>query len=148
MEARLSLITLGVGDLARARRFYEDGLGWRASEIGGEAIVFFQAGGLIVGLYGRDDLAADANLEAGEPVGTFAGIALAHNVRAREEVDQVLSEAEAAGARIVKPAQDAFWGGYSGYFADPDGHLWEVAWNPGFTITGDGATILPDQRKP
>ena len=144
MEARLSMVTLGVADLGRARAFYEEGLGWRASGEGGDTIVFFQAGGLILGLYGRDDLAADANLKAGTPSAAFGGIALAHNVREREQVDQVLSEAERAGARILKPPQDVFWGGYSGYFADPDGHVWEVAWNPGFTITEDGATLLPD----
>ncbi len=144
MEARMSMVTLGVADLVRARKFYEEGLGWRASAMGGDAVVFFQAGGIILGLYGRDDLAADANLKAGTPSAAFAGIALAHNVREREQVDQVLGEAEQAGARILKPAQEAFWGGYSGYFADPDGHAWEVAWNPGFTITDDGKTLLPD----
>ena len=144
MEARVSLITLGVADLGRARKFYEDGLGWPASGEGGGKIVFFQAGGLILSLYGRGDLAADAHLPAGETGTAFSFIALAHNVRSREDVDQVLSEAERAGARILKPAQDVFWGGYSGYFADPDGHVWEVAWNPGFTITEDGATLLPD----
>lgn len=144
MEARVSLITLGVADLGRAREFYEDGLGWRASGEGSGKIVFFQLGGIILSLYGRDDLAADANLAAGETGTGFGDIALAHNLRAREDVDQVLSEAERAGARILKPAQDTFWGGYSGYFADPDGHVWEAAWNPGFAITEDGATLLPD----
>lgn len=141
MEMRLSMVTLGVADLARARRFYEHGLGWKASSISNDEIVFFQAGALIVALYGREALAADANLPL--PADGFGGIALAHNVRAQEDVDALLAEAERAGARLLKPAQKADWGGYSGCFADPDGHVWEVAWNPGFAITADGATRLP-----
>ena len=140
METRLSMVTLGVADLARAREFYEHGLGWKASAISNDEIVFFQAGALIVALYGREALAADAKLLP--PADGFGGIALAHNVRVREEVDALLAEAERAGARLLKPAQKADWGGYSGCFADPDGHVWEVAWNPGFAITDDGATRL------
>ena len=120
MEPRISLITLGVADMARARRFYET-LGWRASGPG-EGVTFFQAGGMILSLYGREALAADAHLPA-EGSG-FGGITLAYNVRERADVDRVLTEAKAAGAIILKPAEDAFWGGYSGYFADPDGHPW------------------------
>jgi catechol 2,3-dioxygenase-like lactoylglutathione lyase family enzyme len=138
MEQRLSLVTLGVADLDRSRRFYE-ALGWRRHGAHAE-VVFFQAGGMVLALWSRESLAADAHVPA-ESSG-FAGIALAYNTRSREEVDAVLDEAKAAGATIPKPAEDAFWGGYSGYFADPDGHLWEVAWNPHWTIAADGSVKL------
>jgi uncharacterized protein len=140
MEQRISLITLGVTDLAQAKTFYER-LGWRGQEI--EETVFFQAGGLAVTLWGRDKLAADAGLPDGGPSGS-GGAALAHNVRSRAEVDAVLSAAADAGAEITKPAQETFYGGYAGYFRDPDGHLWEIAWNPGFTLEADGSLVLPD----
>ena len=139
MEQRLSLVTLGVADLERSRRFYEDGLGWRRGNAHAE-VVFFQLGGAILGLFSRDALAADARLPAAGS--GFGGITLAYNARTRAEVDAVLAEAQAAGARILKPAEDAFWGGYSGYFADPDGHPWEVAWNPEWTIAEDGSVSL------
>lgn len=142
MEQRLSLITLGVADLARSRAFYADGLGWTPSTLGSGEVVFFQAAGVVFGLYGRDALAADAGLPDAEGSG-FRGVALAYNTRARDEVDDVLALAARAGARIAKPAEEAFWGGYSGYFADPDGHLWEVAWNPGFEIDAAGHVRLP-----
>jgi len=135
MEQRVSLITLGVADLARSLRFYES-LGWRRTNQHAE-VVFFQAGGLVLGLWAREALAADAGLR--EEGSGFRGIALAYNARSRAEVDAVLAEAAAAGATITKPAEDAFWGGYSGYFADPDGHLWEAAWNPDWTILADGS---------
>jgi len=138
MEQRLSLVTLGVADLDRSRRFYEV-LGWRRHGAHAE-VVFFQAGGMVLALWSREALAADARLPA-EGSG-FAGIALAYNTRSREEVDAVLDEARAAGATIPKPAEEAFWGGYSGYFADPDGHLWEVAWNPDWTMAEDGSVRL------
>lgn len=130
MEQRLSLVTLGVADLVRARRFYEKGLGWTALD-GPESVVFFQLPGMMFALWSRNELAHDAGLADchAAPAG-FSGLALAHNVRSREAVDAVLAEAEKAGATITKPGADTFWGGYSGYFADPDGHLWEVAWNP------------------
>jgi catechol 2,3-dioxygenase-like lactoylglutathione lyase family enzyme len=138
MEQRLSLVTLGVADLERSLRFYE-GLGWRRGNQHAE-VVFFQLGGAVLGLWSRESLAADADMA---PQGSgFGGITLAYNTRSREEVDAVLAEAKAAGATIPKPAEDAFWGGYSGYFADPDGHLWEVAWNPGWTIGEDGGVTL------
>jgi hypothetical protein len=141
MDQRLTLVTLGVADLARSRAFYE-ALGWRRSVKAAEGVAFYQAGGIAVSLYPREELAKDAGVP---PEGSgFPRFALAHNVRGREEVDAVLAEAEAAGARIVKPAEEAFWGGYSGCFADPDGFLWEVAWNPGFPLSDDGAVILPD----
>jgi len=141
MEPRLSLVTLGVADMARARAFYE-ALGFHASSASQESVTFFQIGAMALSLYGRAELAADAGVP-GE-AGGFSGITLAHNVRTRAEVAAVLAEAEAAGGRIIKPAQDVFWGGHSGYFADPDGHLWEVAWNPFFEIAADGALKLPD----
>jgi uncharacterized protein len=138
MEQRVSLITLGVADLARSLRFYE-GLGWRRGNDHAE-VVFFQIGGAVLGLFARAALAADAGLpEAGSG---FRAISLAYNARTRAEVDAVLAEAAAAGGAIVKPAEDTFWGGYAGYFADPDGHLWEVAWNPHWTLLEDGSIRL------
>jgi uncharacterized protein len=139
MEQRVSLITLGVDDLAAARGFYE-ALGWRCVEV--EETVFVQAGGSAVVLWGREKLATDAGVEDPRADG-FGGIALAQNVRSRAEVDEVLAAAAAAGARITKPATETFYGGYAGYFADLDGHLWEIAHNPGFQLTEDGALILP-----
>ncbi len=138
MEQRLSMVTLGVADLDRSRRFYE-ALGWRRHGDQAE-VVFFQAGGMVLGLYGREALAKDADVAV--PGRSFSGIALAYNTRAKADVDAVLAEAKAAGATLQKPAQEAFWGGYSGYFADPDGHLWEVAWNPYWTIADDGSVKL------
>lgn len=141
MEQRISLITLGVADLARSRAFYER-LGWQRSVQAADGIAFFQAGGMGFALYPRDDLAKDAGV-ALEGDG-FRRFTLAYNARSRAEVEDVLSEAQAAGARILKPAHEAVWGGYSGYFADPDGFLWEVAWNPSFPIAADGSIRLPD----
>jgi len=141
MDQRISLITLGVADLQRSREFYER-LGWRRSMAETEGAVFFPVGGIALALYPRVELAKDARI-APESSG-FSGIALAYNTRSREEVDSVLAEAEAAGAKILKPAEEAFWGGYSGYFADPDGFPWEVAWNPSFAILQDGSVRLPD----
>jgi len=140
MEQRVSLITLGVADLARSSGFYER-LGWRRSMSKAEGVVFFQAGGMALALYPREELAKDAKIS---PHGHgFGGIALAYNARHREEVDSVLAEAEAAGAKILKPAQEAFWGGYSGYFSDLDGFPWEIAWNPSFIIMQDGSIRIP-----
>ncbi len=141
MEQRVSIITLGVSDLTRSREFYER-LGWRRSMAKSEGIVFFQAGGMALALYPRDELAKDASVEA-EGEG-FRGFTLAYNVRSREEVDSILAAAQRSGGEIRKPAQDAFWGGYSGYFSDPDGFLWEVAWNPFFSIETNGAIRIPD----
>jgi catechol 2,3-dioxygenase-like lactoylglutathione lyase family enzyme len=139
MEQRLSVVTLGVRDLERARRFYE-ALGWRRRNTHAE-VVFFQTGGMVVALFGREALAADAAVaEAGSG---FSGVVLAYNTRTREEVDAVLAEAEAAGGSVRKLGQNAFWGGYTGCFADPDGHLWEVAWNPEWTLLEDGSVQLP-----
>jgi predicted lactoylglutathione lyase len=141
MEQRVSLITLGVADLQRSREFYEH-LGWRRSMIQAEGIVFFQAGGMALALYPRDELAKDANISSDGR--GFSGVALAYNTRHREEVDTVLAEAKAAGGKLLKPAQEAFWGGYSGYFSDLDGFLWEVAWNPSFQIAEDESIRIPD----
>lgn len=145
MEQRISLITLGVRDIARARRFYEQGLGWQAHALSSNDVAFYQAGGFILGLYGEAALAEDAGLEAPAQPLAFRGAALAHNVPNPQMVDLLLAEAERAGGTIVKPAEEKVWGGYSGYFADPDGHLWEVAWNPHFTLEADGTIRLPDR---
>ncbi|HEY3264128.1 MAG TPA: VOC family protein [Actinomycetota bacterium] len=134
MEQRVTLITLGVRDVVGSRAFYER-LGWRvALEV--EETVFFQAGDLVVTLWGRDKLAADSGVEDG---GGWGGVTLAHNVRSREEVDRVIQEALAAGARIARDPAETFYGGYAGVFLDPDGHPWEVAHNPGFELTETGA---------
>jgi catechol 2,3-dioxygenase-like lactoylglutathione lyase family enzyme len=138
MEQRLSLVTLGVADLQRSLRFYE-ALGWKRANAHA-AVAFFQLNGLVLALWSREALAADARLS--DEKSSFGGIALAYNARSRADVDAVLAEAERAGAKILKPAEDAFWGGYSGYFADPDGHTWEVAWNPDWEITPDGSVRL------
>ena len=142
MEARVSLVTLGVENLPRALGFYRDGLGWPLSSVGDENVAFFRTGGIVLALYRRDLLAGDVGVPA---EGTsFSGVTLAHNVAEREDVDRALGEAVAAGATLVKAAEDVFWGGRIGYFADPDGHLWEVAWNPGFPIAPDGTLRMPE----
>jgi uncharacterized protein len=138
VEQRLSLVTLGVGDLARARAFYE-ALGWTTGAKPEDDVVFFQSGGMIVALWGRDQLAEDS---AVEDSGGWGGVTLAHNVRSPEEVDAVLAEAERAGARIARKGGKTFWGGYSGVFVDPDGHPWEVAHNPSWTLAEDGSVRL------
>jgi len=141
MDQRLSLITLGVGDVSRARAFYE-ALGWR---LGGgvdddtDHVAFFQTGGLIVALWDRGKLAVDSGVT---DTGGWGGVTLAYNVRLPEEVDAVLAEAGAAGATIARPGAATFWGGYSGVFIDPDGHPWEVAHNPSWTVHDDGRTTL------
>jgi catechol 2,3-dioxygenase-like lactoylglutathione lyase family enzyme len=142
MHPSLSVITLGVEDLQRSRRFYCEGLGFRAARGSDENIVFLQAGGVVLGLYPRKLLAEDAMLpHAGSG---FGGITLARNVASKAEVDAALEQAERAGARILKSAREVFWGGYSGYFADPDGHPWEVAYNPYWELGEDGQVKLPD----
>ena len=132
MEPRVSLITLGVQDLASSIKFYQYGLGLPLREGSGDGIAFFETKGTWLALYPREALAEDATVSA--EGGGFRGITLAHNLRSREEVDTVLQEAQAAGANVIKAAQETDWGGYSGYFSDPDGFLWEVAWNPHFWI--------------
>jgi uncharacterized protein len=138
VEQRLSLITLGVADLARARNFYE-ALGWTTGAAPADDVVFFQAGGMIVALWSRAELTADSGMRDS---GGWGGVTLAHNVRSPAEVDAVIEEARAAGATIARPGAETFWGGYSGVFVDPDGHPWEVAHNPHWTIADDGSVSL------
>lgn len=138
MEQRISLATLGVSDLARARAFYE-ALGWRTNAGPADDVVFFQSGGMILALWGRAQLAEDSGVE---DTGGWGGITLAHNVRSPAEVDAVIEEARAAGATIARPGAETFWGGYSGAFIDPDGHPWEVAHNPHWTLAEDGSVRL------
>ena len=140
MEPRLNIVTLGVTDIAVSRKFYQ-GLGWNPAPSASPDICFFQLGGLVLSLFPRESLAEDA---AVSPAGTgFRGITLAHTVRDKAEVAKLLALAERAGGRIVQPARDVFWGGHSGYFADPDGHLFEVAWNPFFPLNERGEIVLP-----
>ena len=141
MEQRVSLITLGVEDLARSKAFYA-ALGWTGQEV--EETVFIQAGGLAVVLWGRAALAHDAGIGPVPNRTAFSGIALAHNVRLPGEVDEIMATAQQAGATVTKAAEPTSYGGYAGYFADPDGHLWEVAHNPGFALADDGTLTLPD----
>jgi predicted lactoylglutathione lyase len=140
MEQRVTLITLGVADLRKSREFYEQ-LGWRGQEV--EETVFFQAGGQAIVLWGRAKVAADAAIDD-DGTATFGGIVLAHNVASREEVDRVVDAAATAGAEVTKVPTETFYGGYAGFFRDPDGHVWEVAHNPGFTLGADGTLTLPD----
>jgi catechol 2,3-dioxygenase-like lactoylglutathione lyase family enzyme len=137
VEQRISLITLGVADVERARDFYE-ALGWRAGEMRDPS--FFQAGGMVLALWGRGELERDSGVEDG---GGWGGVTLAYNTRSREEVDAVTEQARAAGGRIAREPAETFWGGYSAVFVDPDGHPWEVAHNPGWRLSDDGSVVLP-----
>jgi predicted lactoylglutathione lyase len=138
MDQRVSLITLGVADVDAAKRFYER-LGWEVG-LDIEDTVFFQTGDGVLVLWGRDKLAADSGVD---DAGGWGGVTLAHNVRSTDEVDRVIEEARAAGARITRDPAETFYGGYAGVFLDPDGHPWEVAWNPGFPLLDDGSLHLP-----
>lgn len=138
MEQRISIVTLGVKDVSRSRRFYE-ALGWRGQEA--EETVFFQAGGQAVVLWDREKLAADAGVA--DEGATFGGTALAHNVRSRRQVDELMAHAKAVGATISRPPRDTFYGGYAGSFRDPDGHIWEIAYNPGFALDEQGNLTVP-----
>ena len=140
MEPRLSLVTLGVDDIARSRAFYE-ALGFKPSGPSDDDVAFYTAGGTILSLYSRAALLRDLGLADSKP--GFSGITLAHNVRTEPEVAGVLNEAVAAGGRLIKGAHKIFWGGIIGFFADPDGHLWEVAYNPGFSLDDKGQIVLP-----
>ena len=144
MEPRVSLITLGVSDLERSVSFYRDGLCWPKSQVGGDEVAFFKTGGVVIVLFPRASFAADADVEVNDVEhGGFARISLAHNVAEEGQVDSVLAQAAQAGATIVKEAQEIFFGRH-GFFADPDGFLWEVAWNPSFPMAADGSIELPD----
>jgi catechol 2,3-dioxygenase-like lactoylglutathione lyase family enzyme len=136
----MSLIALGVADLPRAVAFYEDALGWKP-EPGPPGVVFFDLNGVVFALWPHDDLAKDMGVAA-DSVPAYRGYALAHNVRSEAEVDAIFTQLETKGARIVKQPQKTFWGGYSGYFSDPDGHTWEIAHNPFWTIRKDGRVSM------
>jgi catechol 2,3-dioxygenase-like lactoylglutathione lyase family enzyme len=138
MQQRVSLVTLGVADTARARAFYE-ALGWTGAVSPDGDVVFFQSGGMVLALWGRDDLARDSGVE--DP-GGWGGVTLARNVGSPAEVDELVARADAAGARIARAAGTTFWGGYSGVFVDPDGHPWEVAHNPSWALAEDGSVSL------
>jgi uncharacterized protein len=141
MQPRVSFVTLGVADVEASRAFYER-LGFKASSASQEgAVTFFDAGGVVLALFGRHALAEDAHVANSAP--GFSGVALAHNVPSEAGVDAVLADAVSKGAKLLKPGQKAFWGGYSGYFADPDGHIWEVAYNPFMPLDSNGRVTLP-----
>ena len=143
MEPRVSLLTLGVSDLERAVAFYRDGLEWPKPDVGGDEVAFFKTGGVVIALFPRLSFASDADVDLDDVEhGGFSRISLAHNVTEEEQVDSVLAEAAEAGATIVKEAQEVFFGRH-GFFADPDGFVWEVAWNPSFPMAADGSIELP-----
>ena len=141
-DAILTLVTLGVSDLARSIAFYE-ALGFRRKAANAEGVGFFNAGAVTFAVWPADQLAEDANVDMAEAP-AFRGVALAWNCRSEGDVDAAIECARAAGAKVTKPSQRTSWGGYAGYFADPDGHLWEVAHNPGFPLSNDGRLLLPD----
>ncbi|TGN09741.1 VOC family protein [Leptospira ilyithenensis] len=142
MKQKLNLITLGVSDLQKSLLFYEQGLGWKKSSASQESVAFFQLNGLVLSLFSREALAEDAHLSA-EGTG-FSGITIAYNAASEKEVDEVIEKVRSLGAKILKTPQKVFWGGYSSYFADPDGHIFEVAHNPFFPLNEKGEVVLPD----
>jgi hypothetical protein len=141
MEQRMSLVTLGVGDLDRSVAFYREVVGW-TPEPGPPGVAFFNLGGIVFGLYPHSDLAEDMNVPRGNAGSGYEGFSIAYNARTKDEVDAVFADLAAKGATIVKAPEEAFWGGYSGYFADPDGHAWEVAWNPHSPLGPDGSFVV------
>lgn len=143
MPQRMSLVTLGVADVSRSRQFYE-GLGFRAADFDSEGVAFFDMNGVILGLFGRDDLAEDANV----PIegGAFSRISLAINLDSEGAVDAAMAFAASKGGRVTQPARKVFWGGYAGYFADPDGYLWEIAYNPFWPLDAEGRPQIPSPR--
>jgi uncharacterized protein len=141
MEPRVSLVTLGVSDLARSRAFYE-ALGWRSDSKPEEGVVFFQSGGMVFGLWSRDELAKDSEVVDN---GGWGGVTLAYNVGSPQAVDAFLDRARAAGGRIAREGGETFWGGYNGVFLDPDGHAWEIAHNPFWTLSDRGDVTLPKE---
>jgi predicted lactoylglutathione lyase len=141
MEPRVSIITLGVQDLERSHQFYSK-LGFPSSKNPEEGIIFFKTGGVCLALYPLDALAKDVSPDMAVVKEGFSGVTLAHNTRSKKEVDDVLALAVSAGAKLEKPAQDVFWGGYSGYFSDPDGYLWEVAYADFWQFNQDGSLVI------
>lgn len=141
MRQKLNIVTLGVKDLERSLKFYEDGLGWKLSSASNENIAFFQMGGVVLSLYPQEKLAEDVKINSSGS--GFSGITLAYNAKGEAEVDEVLKKVEDLGATIVKKAEKVFWGGYSGYFVDFDGHIWEVGWNPFFEFDESDNIVLP-----
>lgn len=141
MTPRINLVTLGITDMERSRSFYER-LGFAASKTSNPSVTFFDANGIVLGLFGHDALADDAHVPHSNAP-DFRGVSLAWNAESEAAVDAIMDHAKSIGARIVKPPQKVFWGGYSGYFADPDGHLWEVAYNPFFPLDAEGRIRLP-----
>ena len=142
-QAILSLVTLGVADLKRSAAFYET-LGFRRKAKGSDGVAFFQSGACALSLFPADELAKDATIASPDVPGDFRGVSLAWNCKSEADVDAAITRAKAAGAVVLKPPQKVFWGGYSGYFSDPDGHLWEVAYNPHFPLDDAGRLTLPD----
>lgn len=140
MEQRISVLTLGVADVERSRAFYE-AMGWSVGASPGPGIHFFQAGGIVVGVWGRTQLAEDS--EVHDDAGGWGGMTIAHNVGSPAQVDAVLAEAASAGGTVLRPGAPTFWGGYNGVFADPDGHRWEIAHNPYWPLADDGSVRLP-----
>lgn len=141
MEQRINLITLGVSDFKKSLHFYSEGLGWKPSSASQDDVAFFQMGGVVLSLYPKTALAEDAKVNSNG--NGFPGFSLAYNAKSEKEVEDVLSAVKQMGATILKPAEKVFWGGYSGYFSDPDGYLWEVAYNPFFKFDENDNLILP-----
>jgi len=141
MDQRISLITLGAGDLTRSRDFYERGLGWVPTTVA-DGVVFFQLPGIAFALWSREEMAAELAGALPGPIGGFSAITIAVNHRTEADVDAVLEQAHAAGGTVLQPARHTEWGGYSGYFADPDGHVWEIAVNPAWTVNDDGTLSI------
>lgn len=140
MNQHLHLVTLGVRDFEKSKKFYTETLGWKSSSASGEDVVFIQAGGVVISIYPRENLAEDALVS---PVGNgFSGITLAYNTRSESEVDEIIRDLKSKGVKIAKEPQKAFWGGYNSYFADPDDYLWEVAYNPFFPFDENGILKL------
>lgn len=142
MEPRVSIVTLGVADLERSYDFYHKGLGLPTTKKPDSGIIFFQTSGVCLALYPLEKLAEDVSSSFSVERGHFSGVTLAHNTRTKEEVDQLLERAEKAGGKIEKTAQEVFWGGYSGYFSDPDGYLWEVAYADSWEFNPDGSLVI------
>lgn len=142
MESRVSIITLGVDNLGISYSFYHKGLGFPTSGKPEDGVLFLKTGGVVLALYPREKLAEDIGLNQSSERGTFSGFTLAHNTRTKDEVEEVLKLAEKSGGKIVKQAKNVFWGGYSGYFTDPDGYFWEVAYGDSWQFNDDGSLVV------